>query len=76
MRGAEGKKMSILVGKKSNGWKHLYVLFFCFTTFRISAITPATQSFQKGTTLRWTRSLSHYHVANQQQFSDNDIAEV
>ena len=44
-------------------------LYFSCTTFRNSAIAPATPSIQKRTTRRWTLRCSHYSVANQQQFA-------
>ncbi|CAN0309615.1 unnamed protein product, partial [Laminaria digitata] len=47
-----------------HNWKHLYLcIFFVYTTFRNSAITPATPSIPNFTTLRWGLWCSHYSVA-------------
>ena len=43
--------------------------FFLCTTFRDSAITPASPLIRNSTTLRWTLWCSHYRVAKRQQFS-------
>ena len=47
----------------------LHLFFYCTTTFRNSAITPASPLILKSTTLRSTLGCSHYSVAKRQQFS-------
>ena len=55
---------------QSYDWKRLFYLsIFSCTTFRHSAITPATLLIRKCTTRRWTLKCSHYSVAKRQQFS-------
>ena len=59
---AAGGRTCVCIGHKKkrnrfleqiHGWKHLY-LCISFTTFRNSAITPATPSIQKRTTRRYS----------------------